>query len=139
MFWGYAHSLDPEIYYVPADDWELIATATVQIEFTASLSSSPTDSTPHRIYEFQIDMDTTSVPFNDVWNALIRVYDASNTEDQTWPPNGDLNVPDTWGEENYSTEAIPEGLTFAVMALLTTVSMLVGYKYFLKRKETRTQ
>jgi len=41
--------------------------------------------------------------------------------------------PLTW-ELYYSTEAIPEGLTFAVMALLTTVSMLVGYKYFIKRK-----
>jgi hypothetical protein len=55
------------------------------------------------------------------------------------PTNPD--IPDTWGIENYSTEPIivPEGLTFAVMALLTTVSMLVGYKYFVKQKETKTQ
>jgi len=55
-----------------------------------------------------------------------------------WPPT-DPDIPDTWGIENYSTEPIPEFLTFAVMALLSTVSMLVGYKYFVKRKETKAQ
>ena len=39
----------------------------------------------------------------------------------------------------FEVEPIPEGLTFAVMALLTTVSMLVGYRYFVKRKETTVQ
>ena len=40
-------------------------------------------------------------------------------------------------DDIWLVEVIPEGLTFAVMALLTTVSMFVGYRYSIKRRETR--
>ena len=107
-------------------------------EYAESFSSSPTSSTPHWILEFQVPKDELGYPLGDVWNFYLEVYDNSNPEFLAWPPT-DPDDPDTWGIENYSTEPIPEGLTFAVMALLTTVSMLVGYKYFIKRKETKTQ
>jgi len=44
---------------------------------------------------------------------------------------------DIWLVKTDELGVIPEGLTFAVVALLSTVSMLVGYKYFVKRKETK--
>lgn len=109
-----------------------------EIEWANTLSASPTESTPHWILEFQIPKNNGQVTMSYIWNFLLQASDASNPTFHAWPPT-DPEEADTWGIENYSTEAIPEGLTFAVMALLTTVSMLVGYRYFVKRKETKTQ
>jgi hypothetical protein len=109
-----------------------------EIEWANSLSASPTNSTPHWILEFQILKMSGQITMDDVWNFLLGVNDASNPEFLAWPPTDPDNA-DRWGIENYSMTPIPEGLTFAVMALLSTVSVLVGYKYFGKRKETKTQ
>jgi len=127
-------------YTVNNGEWYYWEGSTLAVEWAASLSTSPTSSTPHWIYELQIDRASATLSWGDPWNFLLGVFDASNPGDglQSWPPT-DPDVPDEYGIENYSVELIPEGLTFAVMALLTTFSMLVGYKYFVKRKETKTQ
>lgn len=109
-----------------------------EIVWANSLSASPTSSTPHWILEFQIDKDSGQITMDDVWDFYLEVFDQSNPSFHAWPPTDEL-VPEEWGIENYSSEPIPEGLTFAVMALLTTFSMLVGYKYVVKRKETKSQ
>ncbi len=109
-----------------------------EIEWAASLSASPTNSTPHRILEFVIVKGTGTVQMGILWNFFLAVYDASNPGVQTWPPTSP-DVPDGWGIENYSSEQIPEALTFGVMVLLSSVSMVVGYKYFVKRKETKDE
>jgi len=109
-----------------------------EIEWAESLSASPTNSTPHWILEFQIPKDSGTVQMGITWNFRLAVYDASNSEAGVlaWPPT-DPDVPNTWGIENYTMDAIPEGLTFGVMVLLSSVSVLVGYHYFVKRKETK--
>jgi hypothetical protein len=118
--------------------WGTVSYGENEIEWANSLSASPMNSTPHWILEFQIPKNEGTVQMGMNWNFLLGAFDASNPDFLSWPPT-DPNVPDEWGIENYSTEPIPEGLTFGIMALLTTVSMLVGYKYFVKRKETKTQ
>ena len=119
-------------------DWAEYATTEGEMEWANSLSTSPTNSTPHWILEFQIDKDSGIIQMYDVWNFLLQVNDASNPVFLAWPPT-DPNVPDEYGIENYSNEPIPEGLTFGVMALLSSISVIVGYKYFVKRKETKAQ
>jgi len=120
-------------------DWTEFTLDASEIEWANSLSASPTNSTPHWILEFQIPKNSGQVQMGILWNFRLAVYDASSTAGVlAWPPT-DPDVPDTWGIENYSSEPIPEGLTFGVMALLSTVSVLVGYKYFVKRKETKAQ
>jgi hypothetical protein len=129
-----------EHYMGDGTGWGVVANPLMLVEWDNSISASSVSVTPHWIYEIQIDKSSFSIQFNDdAWNYLLGVYDASNPGDGflAWPPNADPDVPEEWGEEIFSPEAIPEGLTFAVMALLTTVSMLVGYKYFIKRKETK--
>jgi hypothetical protein len=108
-----------------------------EIEWANSLNASPTNSTPHWILEFQIDKNSGQVQMENVWNFLLVVNDASNPGLHAWPPTDPYDA-DMWGIENYRMEPIPEGLTFVVMALLSTVSVLVGYKYFGKRKEIKT-
>ena len=120
------------------EDWVEQLMDPSEIEWANSLSASPTNSTPHWILEFQIAKNSGDIIMDIVWNFFLQASDASNPGVHAWPPT-DPDVPDTWGVENYSTEAIPEVFTFAVMVLLSTVSMLVGYKYFEKRKETKTQ
>jgi len=121
-------------------DWTEFSLDPSEIEWANSLSASPTNSTPHWILEFQIQKDSGAVRIDTLWNFLLAVYDASNPEAGVlaWPPT-DAYVPDTWGIENYTMDAIPEGLTFGVMVLLSSVSVLVGYKYFVKRKETKVE
>jgi len=109
-----------------------------EIEWADSLSASPTNSTPHWILEFQINKDSGQITMDDVWNFLLGVNDASNPGLLAWPPTDPDNA-DRYGIENYSMTPIPEGLTFTVMALLSSISLLVGYKYFRKQKETKTQ
>jgi hypothetical protein len=121
---------------IGASSWTVYSLTEDEIEWANSLSASPTSSTPHWILEFQIPKNTGQVTMSYIWNFLLQASDASNPTFHAWPPTDPDNA-DTWGIENYSTEAIPEGLTFAVMASLTTVSMLVGYRYFVKRKETK--
>jgi len=110
-----------------------------QIEWADSLSASPTSDTPHWILEWQRPKIVLGVyTLHEVYNVFVQAYDQSNPGYNPWPPAADPDLPDDWGTvDESSTEPIPEGLTFAVMALLTTVSMLVGYKYFIKRKETK--
>jgi hypothetical protein len=123
-------------FNVDEGDWVYWEGSAIIVDWANSLSASPTNSTPHWIYELQLDKSLSTMPWSYVWNFLLGVNDASNPGFHAWPPT-DPVVPDGWGIENYSTEPIPEGLTFAVMALLTTVAMLVGYKYFAKRKEIK--
>ena len=107
-----------------------------EIEWAATLSASPTNSTPHWILEFTIVKNTGTVQMGQYWNLYVGVYDASNSEAGVlaWPPTSP-DVPNQWGVEDYTMDAIPEGLTFGVMALLSSISVIVGYKY-VKRKET---
>jgi len=74
---------------------------------------------------------------DEYWALRVAVYDESNSGagEQAWPPPSEADVPDGYGYQDYSSDPIPEGLTFGVMVLLSSISMLVGYKYFVKRKE----
>jgi hypothetical protein len=137
MFEINGHS-ELEWYSLSGENWVVRASDASEIEWANTVSASPTSDTPHWILEFQIDKDSGQVTMDDVWNFYLEVFDKSNPEVLAWPPT-DYLVPEEWGVENYNPEPIPEGLTFAVMALLTTISMLVGYKYFIKRKETKNQ
>ena len=119
------------------EGWAEVDMDPSEMEWANSLSASPTDSTPHWILEFQIPKNSGFI-LEDVWNFLLEVNDASNPVFLAWPPT-DPNVPDEYGIENYSNEPIPEGLTFVVMVLLSSISVIVGYKYFVKRKETKAQ
>jgi hypothetical protein len=113
-------------------DWAEVELDASEIEWANSLSASPTNSTPHWILEFQIPKNSGTVQMGILWNFLLQAYDASNPEFKAWPPT-DPDVPDGWGIENYSGEPIPEGLTFGVMVLLSSVTVLVGYHYLRKR------
>ena len=109
------------------------------IEWAASISESYLESTPHVILELQFDKISGSLQLGQPPNGLrIAVYDESTDTLEVWPEGSDADDPDSWGaiadfsQEPYSTEPIPEGLPFGVMALLTSVSLLAGSLYLRK-------
>jgi len=111
------------------------------ITWVDSISDSPWNSTPHWILELQFDKQANVMQFTQPPNGLrIAVYDASNSEAgvQAWPPGSSADVPDEWGViPTYSQDPIPEGLSFAVMVLLSSVSIVVGSLYLQKRSKRK--
>jgi hypothetical protein len=106
-----------------------------EIEWAMSLSESPTESTPHWILEFQIPKNGGTVQLEATWNLMLRVYDSTNALQggPTWPEGSDMDAPDSWGIENFEMGAIPEGLSFGVMVLLSTVAAIIGISFLRKR------
>jgi hypothetical protein len=114
------------------------------IEWAASISESYLESTPHVILELQFDKISGSLQLGQPPNGLrIAVYDESTDTLEVWPEGSDADDPDSWGviadfsQTPYSTEPIPEGLNFAVMAFLSSVSLVLGAHYLHKRSKRK--
>jgi hypothetical protein len=111
------------------------------IEWANSISDSPLNSTAHWILELQFNKESGAMQLAMPPNGLrIAFYDASNPDagELAWPPDSDVNDPNTWGVvPTYSSEPIPEGLNFAVMVFLSSVSLVAGSYYLQKRSKKR--
>ena len=109
------------------------------IEWADSISDSPLNSTAHWILELQFNKESGAMQLAMPPNGLrIAFYDASTDTLAAWPPDSDVNDPDTWGVvPTYSSEPIPEGLNFAVMVFLSSVSLVIGSHYLHKRSKER--
>jgi len=122
--------------------WDVITPDAGEITWDNSISTSSSwNSTSHWILEIVILKETGAIVTGQPPNGMrVAVYDASNSAAgvQAWPPGSSADVPDEYGViSGFSMDPIPEGLTFGVMVLLSSVSLLVGYHYFRKRKETK--
>ena len=114
-------------------DWSEVTLTEAEIEWDASLTDTPADSTAHLVYEFTIPKNTETVQLSMYWNFRLAVYDESGSAGVlAWPPT-DADVPDEWGVESFSSDPIPEGFTFVVVALLSSVAVVVATKGFRKR------
>ncbi|TRO54196.1 hypothetical protein E2P63_01560 [Candidatus Bathyarchaeota archaeon] len=120
--------------------WVEVALDASEIQWAATLTDTPTNGTAHWVLEFAIPKNGGTVQMGIYWNLRVGVYDASNSAAGVlaWPPTS-ADVPNAWGVEGYTMDPIPEGLSFGVMAVLSSISMVVGYKYFVKRKETEVE
>ena len=97
-----------------------------------SLNTSPTSGTNHWMCEIIMDKVNFGIGA-DYW-LRIAYYDASNAAAgvQPWPPTS-RDVPNDWGDIPYSSETIPEGLSFGVVVLLSSVAVIVGSFFVRKR------
>ena len=131
---------DVVIYEGDGSGWVQTALTPADIAFTwaDSLSDSPTDSNPHWILEVSFTKTVALIPNAPPTGLRVAVYDASNSESgvQDWAPDSDVSAPDEWGLiSQYSGDPIPEGLTFGVMAVLSSVALLAGSHYLRKRSK----
>jgi len=129
---------DVTVYQGDGAGWTQVTPAAGDLSFANSISASPQNSTPHWIAEFTILKTSGVIVMDAVWGLRVAVYDESSSTGgvQAWPPT-DQDVPEGWGVNNYTDQPIPEGLTFAVMALLSSVSVLVGSHYLWKHSKKR--
>jgi hypothetical protein len=109
------------------------ATASAELmTFAQSLTSTPSISADHYVYEMKFDkngdtsLGSVLVPYQ--WAEFVSYYDANTTETQQWPPTpASANVPDGWGyviyEQNPNpTPTIPEGISIFAMIALSSVA-----------------
>jgi hypothetical protein len=115
--------------------WSVIELDESEIEWANALSDSPTNSTVHWILEFEIPKNSGTVQLTIVWNLRVGVYDASNPDAGVlaWPEGSDADDPSSWGIENYAMEAIPEGLSFGVLVLLSSAAV-IGASVVLRKR-----
>jgi hypothetical protein len=127
------------VYQGTGSGWSEITPDSGEILWADSIDSSPWNSTSHWILEV-VDTSKTAgtVTIGDMPPTGLRIaaYDASTSTLVAWAPDSSADVPDTWGViGGMSMDPIPEGLTFAVMALLSSVSLVVGSHYLQKRSK----
>ena len=112
------------------------------IEWANSITDTPLNSTPHWILELQFQKESGAMQLAMPPNGLrIACYDASNPDAgvQAWPPDSDVNDPDTWGVvPTYSSEPIPESIGFGVAALLSSIAVAVSFYFLRKRPKTES-
>jgi hypothetical protein len=98
-----------------------------------SLSASPMYATPHYIWEMHIDKTNIAglgiAPMGYNWASYVAYYDAhaGGYGLQSWPPSpaSDTN-PNSWGYVPYVFEAAPEGFTFGILLVLSSVAVIAG-------------
>jgi hypothetical protein len=126
---------DITVYEGGETGWGEVTPEEGDLVYAESISDSPTDSTPHRIIEFTILKTAGTILMDAEWAFRLAVYDESNSEAgvRAWPEGSDADVPDTWGFQGYTSEQIPEGLSFGVMVLLSSAAVVVASVVLRKR------
>ena len=129
------------VYQGTGSGWTEVTPEEGEIIWSDTIDVSPWSDTPHWILEVVEVGKTTGVV--QIPNApdpgtgmRIAAYDANTSTLATWAPDSSADIPDTWGVvAGYSMTPIPEGLTFAVMAGLSSVALIVGSRYLRKRSK----
>lgn len=124
--------------------WEEITLDVGELEWANGITGTPRDSNDHWILELTIQKAIGAMQTSEPPNGMrVAAYDASNSEDgvQSWPPDSDADVPNEWGVISGfdNLTPIPEGFTFAVMAILSSISLLVGSHYLQKCSKKQKQ
>jgi hypothetical protein len=126
---------DLTVYEGDGTGWSEVTTEEGELVTAESISDSPTSSTPHWIIEFTILKTAGTILMDAAWAFRLAVYDESNSEAgvRAWPEGSDADVPDECGLQGYTSEQIPEGLSFGVLVLLSSVAVIVTTLVFRKR------
>jgi len=104
-----------------------------------SLSASPMYATPHYIWEMHVDKTSTALgimPMGYNWASYIAYYDAhaGGYGLQSWPPSPASETnPNSWGYVPYVMEAAPEGFTFGIIVMLSSIAVVASAVLLRKR------
>ncbi|PVX25125.1 MAG: hypothetical protein CW716_08615 [Candidatus Bathyarchaeum sp.] len=125
------------VYQGNGAGWTEVTPDAGEITWSNTIDASPLNATPHWILEV-VESDKTSgsvgIPTQPPTGMRIAAYDANTSTLATWAPDSSADVPDSWGAiTGFSQEPIPEGLTFGVMAVISSVALLAGSHYLRKR------
>jgi hypothetical protein len=130
------------LYEGDGSGWVEVTPDTDELVWNNSIAASPWLSTPHWILEMDIHKNGGNALCEAIWGVRVAAYDASNATqgEIAWPPGSDVDDPDTWGTQYYGMspdgdywETVPEGFSIAIVVVLSTAAMVVGF-YFLRKK-----
>lgn len=124
------------LYQGTGSGWIEVTPAEGELTWSNTIDESPWNSTPHWILEI-VDSSkiagTFQVANQPPTGLRVAAYDANTNTLAAWAPDSSADVPDTWGIiGDMSMDPIPEGLTFAVMAVVSSISLLAGSHYLRK-------
>ncbi len=125
-----------KMYQGNGTGWTEISPEAGELTWANTISASTWNSTPHWILEFSDSSKTagtlqTPQPPN---GMRVAVYDATTGELASWAPNSSADVPNQWGViAGYSTDPIPESLSFGILILLSSAAVIVGSYCFRKK------
>ena len=127
------------LYQGTGSGWTEVTPDAGEITWSNTIDASPWNATPHWILEI-VDSSKTAgswtVANMPATGLRVAAYDANTSTLATWAPDSSADVPDTWGViGGMSMDPIPEGLTFGVMAVLSSVALLAGSRYLRKRSK----
>ena len=127
------------VYQGNGAGWSEVAPEAGELTWSNTIDASPLNSTPHWIIEVVLASKTSGivqVPNAPPTGLRIATYDANTSTLAAWAPESSADVPDSWGlVSGFSQDPIPEGLTFGVMAVLSSVALLTGSHYLRKRSK----
>jgi hypothetical protein len=132
------------VYQGNAGSWDVITPDADELVWNNSITTTPWSSDPHWILEIDIAKNGAHGFAGITWGVRVAAYDASNATqgEVAWPPASDADVPDGWATQNYAMspdgdywETVPEGFSIAIVVLLSTAALVVGF-YFLRKKST---
>lgn len=127
------------LYQGTGSGWAEVTPDAGEITWSNTIDASPWNATPHWILEIVNSGKTTGtfqIANQPPTGLRVAAYDANTSTIAAWAPGSTADDPDTWGLiSGYSQEPIPEGLTFGVMATLSSISLLVGTHYLRKRSK----
>ena len=131
---------DLTMYRGNGQGWDEITPDTNdQLTWADEITTSFINESDHWILEFTFMKTQSILPTAPPSGCSVAAYDADTQKLSSWPPDTDPDDPSTWGViSEFSAEAapyVPEAFTFAVMAILSTISLLVGSHYL--RKHTK--
>ena len=79
------------------------------------------------------------IPGAPPYGFRIGAWDATNSKVISWPPDASPDVPNEWGTlTGYTGTPIPEGFSILVIVLLSSVAVIVGFRYLRKHPKTKT-
>ena len=128
------------VYQGTGSGWSEVTPEEGELTWSNTIDTSPWNSTSHWILEI-VDSSKTAgnvqIPTQPPTGMRIAAYDANTSTLAAWAPNSSADVPDTWGLiADFSTEPIPEALSFGVVVLLSSFSVLIASHYFRKRSSS---
>jgi hypothetical protein len=128
-----------KVYVGNGTGWVEMSASSVTWADSLTVHDVPLDF-EHYCAEIIVDKAT----LNTIWGGSappiglrVAMYDANTSTWLAWPPASDPDVPDSWGQITGGAETIPESFTFAVVVLLSSVAVAVGFYFARKRPKTK--
>ena len=123
------HGTTAKLYKGTGSGWA--AASDLELNVASSIRTTSSSATPHWVIEIAIENPWEST------GDRVAAYDATSNTTLMWPPQTSANVPNDYGlsEISYEVVTIPEGLSLGAMVLLSTLTVLVGMRFFRKRPQ----